>query len=261
MRWLTAALLLVGATASAGGRVAEIRARGALIVSVKNDAQRPHHDPAHAEKRGFELELTRVIARRLLGDDARVDLRLVPRPARLPLLASGTVDLVVSMIPMTPENARQCELSHPYFSSGLSLLVREGAHPVALADLAQKTIAFRKQSYNDYGAALVRLAGERGVTLAVRYYPTLDAAVAAVARGEAAAVGGNFVDLEAYRRGHAQLAVDRAIFDERGVAVAVKRGEPELLAVVNQVIDDLKRSGELKRMTEKWHLPYLLPSD
>lgn len=255
------AILLCLCAPAAAGKLEEIRARGKLVVSVKNQgaaAPELHKDPAHFQKRGFELELARAIAKRLFGDESRVELRILPRPVRLPMLASGAVDLVISMIPVTADNAAQCELSHPYFSSGLSLLLPAGAPPLGAAELADKTIAFRKQSFNNYGAELERIARERGVALRVRYYPTFDDAVKAVAAGEAAAVGGNFVDLDAYRKEHPGFVVNADLLEERRVAVAVKKGDADLLRLVNQTIDDLARSGELKRMTEKWHLPYLL---
>ncbi len=248
--------LCVLLTAQAGAtRLDEIRARGKLVVSVKNDAERPHKDPAHAQKRGFELELANALARRIVGDESKLELRLLPRPTRLPMLVTGAVDLVLSMIPVTADNARQCDFSRPYFSSGLSLLVRDGARPLRIAELAGRTVAFRKQSYNDHGAELLRLAPDARV----RYYPTLDAAAEAVRRGEAVAVGGNFVDLDAWRGRHAGFQVNAGLLDEQRVAVAVKKGEPELLALVNQTLDELARSGELRRLTEKWRLPYLLP--
>jgi ABC-type amino acid transport substrate-binding protein len=34
--------------------------------------------------------------------------------------------------------------------------------------------------------------------------------------------------------------------------------EPELLRLVNETIDDLKHTGELKRTADKWRVPYLL---
>ena len=43
-----------------------------------------------------------------------------------------------------------------------------------------------------------KLADKRGIKLATRYYPTFDDAAQAVARGEAAAMVSNYVDLEAY---------------------------------------------------------------
>jgi aspartate/glutamate/glutamine transport system substrate-binding protein len=241
-------------------KVDEIRARGKLVVSVKNDAPHVHKDPAHSQKRGFEVELAHALARRIVGDESKLELKILARPARLPFLVSGAVDLVVSMIPVTADNSSQCDFSHPYFSSGLSLLLPANARSMRLADLAGKTIAFRKQSFNNYGAELERIAAERGVQVTVRYYSTFDDAARAVTSGEAVAMGGNFVDLDAYRAAHPSFKVNDELLEERRVGVAVRKGDADLLKLVNETIDDLKRSGELKRLTEKWHLPYLLPA-
>ena len=249
---------ILAATAARADRLADIRGRGRLIVSVKNDAKHPHKDPAHYDKRGFEVELAHALAQKILGDGNKLELRLLARPVRLPMLAAGAVDLVVSMIPVTPQNQALAAFSHPYFASGLSLLVRAGAAPRALAELAGKSVGFRQQSFNDYGAELARVAQARGVALTVRYFPTLADASAALASGQIAAIGGNSVDLEAWARAHAGLAVDTALFPREDVAVAVKKGEPALLRAVDETIDELRRSGALAAMTARWHLPYLL---
>jgi len=257
-RWMAIAVMMVSTAASAD-KIEEIRARGKLIVSVKNDAKKDHHDPAHFDKRGFELELSHAIARRLFSDESRVEFRILARPVRLPMLSTGAVDLVISMIPVTPETSSQCDFSHPYFSSGLSLLLAEKAQPLSLNDLAGKTVAFRKQSFNNYGAELQRIADAGGIKLTVRYYASFEEAVHAVVAGEAAAMGGNFVDLDAYRKDHPGFKVNANLLEERRVAVAVRKGDKDVLQLVNDTIDDLKKTGQLKRMTEKWHLPYLLP--
>jgi putative glutamine transport system substrate-binding protein len=254
------ALMFLSGAANAAGKVEQIRARGKLIVSVKNDANKPHKDPAHFQKRGFEVELAQAFARHILGDNSKLELKILARPARLPFLATGAVDLVVSMIPMTTENVGQCDFSHPYFSSGLSLLLPVPAHPMKLADLDGKTIAFRRQSFNNYGAELQRIAAENGIQVTIRYYPSFDDVAKAIASGEAVAMGGNFVDLDAYRGAHPGFIVNDKLLEERLVGVAVRKGDADLLKLVNETIDELKRTGELKRMTEKWHLPYLLPS-
>jgi putative glutamine transport system substrate-binding protein len=255
---LVVALVAACTAAARADRLADIRARGRLIVSVKNDAKHPHKDPAHFDKRGFEVELAHTLAQKIVGDGDKLELRMLARPVRLPMLAAGQVDLVVSMIPVTPENEAMVDFSHPYFASGLTLLVKAGAPKLALADLAGKTVAFRKQSFNDHGGELLRISKEHGVTVAVRYYPSMDAAAEAVTRGEAAAVGGNFVDLSAYAREHAGFAVDATLLEPRQVAVAVKKGEPALLRAVNDTIDGLRASGALARLATRWHLPYLL---
>jgi len=255
---LAAATALLPFGAARADQLATIVARGKLVVSVKNDANHPHKDPAHFDKRGFEVELAHALAAKIVGDASKLELRILARPVRLPMLAAGNVDLVVSMIPVTPENAALVDFSHPYFASGLSLLVRGAAKPT-LASLDGKTVAFRKQSFNDHGGELEKLARAHNVKITVRYFPSAQQAADAVARGEAAAMGGNFVDLAAFAKEHAGFTVDAGLLEERTVAVAVKKGEPSLLAAVNGAIDELHRSGALARLTAKWHLPYLLP--
>lgn len=40
----------------------------------------------------------------------------------------------------------------------------------------------------------------------------------------------------------------------------MQKGNPDRLRRVNETIDALRRSGERERMTDRWHLPYLLPA-
>jgi putative glutamine transport system substrate-binding protein len=248
-------LLLVTSGAWAG-QLETIRARGKLIVSVKNDANRPHKDPAHQEKRGFELDLTRALAKKLVGDESKVELKLISRPSRLPMLGMGNVDLVISMIPINAENQRQYDLSHPYFESGLALLVTKGSPTNGIDGLKDTMVAVLQQGFNNYGTEIERAAQKRNLKLKTRYYPSFDDAAQAVARGEASAMVSNFVDLSAYAKTHPEYRI--VFLEPRLHAVAVKKGEATLLRAVDETIDSLKRSGELKRMTEKHQLPYLL---
>src|SRR3954470_4775883 len=102
---IRALLLSMLLAAPALAKLDEIRARGRLIVSVKNDAQRPHKDPAHFQKRGFEVELAGLLAKKIFGDASKLELRILARPVRIPMLVSGAVDLVLSMIPVSGDAA------------------------------------------------------------------------------------------------------------------------------------------------------------
>jgi hypothetical protein len=64
MLYLAGAVLLP-ATAHADAALDRIKARGKLVVSVKNESARrqsAHKDPAHFAKRDFEIALARAIA-------------------------------------------------------------------------------------------------------------------------------------------------------------------------------------------------------
>lgn len=73
------AFALAISNATAANDPTAIRARGRLIVSVKNqgaNAQSAHNDPAHFEKRGMELELAHALAARLLADPQKIELKM-----------------------------------------------------------------------------------------------------------------------------------------------------------------------------------------
>src|SRR5262249_43402397 len=98
-RTIIAATVL--ATTASAATVDEIRARGRLVVSLKREgaaAPSVHHDPAHFQKRNFEVALARAIAKKVLGDPERIELKTLPRAVRLFAVADGRVDLCISMI-------------------------------------------------------------------------------------------------------------------------------------------------------------------
>jgi putative glutamine transport system substrate-binding protein len=160
------------------------------------------------------------------------------------------------MIPINAENQRQYELSHPYFESGLALLVTKGSQVNGIDGLKGTMVAVLQQGFNNYGVEIERAAEKRNLQSKTRFYPTFDDAAQALSRGEASAMAGNFVDISAYVKSHPEYRV--VFLEPRLHAVAVKKGEASLLRAVDETIDSLKKSGELKRMTEKHQLPYLL---
>src|SRR4051812_19199755 len=219
---LIGAVALAPTVAHADAKLDEIRARGRLVISVKNDAKRVHKDPAHQQKRGFEVELAHALARRIVGDESKVELRILSRPTRLPMLGVGAVDMVISMIPINAENQKLYDLSHPYFASGVSLMARQDATATGLADLEGKTVAVLKQSFNNFGVELQRIAEERGLHVTTRYYPTFTAAAAAVSSGEAAAMVSSLVDFDAFMKDHPGYKLIGKS-EPRACAVAVKK--------------------------------------
>lgn len=71
---------------------------------------------------GLDVELARHVARRL-----GMDLKVVNMDfgALLPALIAGKVDMIAACITITPERAKRVLFSEPYYTGGLSALVRE----------------------------------------------------------------------------------------------------------------------------------------
>ena len=138
--WILCALMcLISTSAQAANDLAGIRARGQLIVSVKNvgdKALEKHRDPAHFHKRGMELAIARAIAKHILGSPDTLTLKMMRKPERLPAIACGDVDLGISMLRVTAANAKLVDFSTPYYRNGLAVLQPRDGTIAAKRDLA-----------------------------------------------------------------------------------------------------------------------------
>lgn len=258
MRTLILGLLcLVSLALPAAGSLDAIHARGMLRVAVKNQGSLnrvEHNDPAHFQKRGFELDLAGAIAGKILGDPAKLDLKMFKRRQRLPAVADGTVDLGIAMFAINEGDQRRVDFSHPYYEGGLAVVQKSKSTVTRLADLNGMKVAALDEKMSDPGGTLQALAAVHGAKIEVMRYRSFDAAVQALESGEADALVSMNANLDAYiADGHGDLKRSPLLSHER-YAVAVGKGDTELLAAVNTVIDGLKQSGELGAMIRHWKL-------
>src|SRR5579872_3045127 len=71
-----------------------IKARGYLMVGVKNDSP-PYGslNPATNQPEGFDVDMARILAAKLLGSPDKVKFTAVTTANRIPLLQQGDIDL------------------------------------------------------------------------------------------------------------------------------------------------------------------------
>jgi ABC-type amino acid transport substrate-binding protein len=259
--WLTI-LVLVAGNALAANDPAAIRARGRLIVSVKNEganALAAHKDPAHFEKRGMELELAHAFAERVLGDAQKVEFKMMRKPQRLPAIADGSVDLGISMLRVSVESAQTVDFSTPYFSSGLAVLQTAEGTIQSMADLAGKTLAVIDRNDGDAAVALAAVADGTGPHPVVLKVANFRDAVRALAEHKADALLSEAVNIDVFLARHGQGLKRSPLLTEDRYAVAVAKGNAALLAEVNAVLAELNRSGELAAMAQRAQLPSAEP--
>ncbi len=224
------------------------------MVGVKNQGSATvsaHHVPANFGKRNFEIELARLLAKKIVGDPDKLELKLMPRAVRLYAVAEDRVDLVISMIAVTDERREQVDFSQPYYQGGLALLVPPKSKILKREDLQGKKILALRQTANDPSAELTRQA--RGVSFTVERVATFDEAAKLIEAGKADGLVSHAVNIDAWLGTRKGLSRSPMLTDE-SFAVAVKKGNSELLAAVNQVIAELRKSGELTAMQKRFGL-------
>lgn len=77
---------------------------------------------ASREVVGLDVEIASLVARRL---DRRLEIVNMEFGAMIPALMSGKVDMIGACITITEERARRVLFSEPYYTGGISALVRE----------------------------------------------------------------------------------------------------------------------------------------
>ncbi len=123
MRIATIGLFLAGiCLAAAGAGSASGAPPPKRPLRVVTAAVAPFVLPKTAPPAGFSIDLWTEVARRM-----RVDFTwmIVPTPPELlPTLQRGDADVAIAAITMTPDREKVVDFSHPYFDSGLQVMVR-----------------------------------------------------------------------------------------------------------------------------------------
>lgn len=231
---------------AAADQLADIKASGTLRVATF-DSNPPFGsiDPKTYNLVGYDVDFAKAIA-----DALGVKLQLVPtNPAnRIPLLQSGKVDLIVADITITPERAQVISFSTPYFETGLQLLAPASSSDV-LAAYSSARIGAVKGTTGEQ-VLKTRFPGSR-----VLSYDDIPTALAALRNGSVDAIAQDSTILagllaEAPDKVKFKILPEKLSVEIIGIGLA--KGQPALLARVNDILVSLEKNGRAKAIYDTW---------
>ncbi len=228
--------LLVPAWAHAG-TLKTAKERGTLIVGVRNDFPPLGYLDADGKHTGFEVDLARYMARQLLGDERKLRVTPAPPGSRITILHTGLADMLIAAVTVTEDRTSVLAFSEPYFISGSLLLVPRNSSIQGLPDVKGKRVAVIVGSIQEGG--LERVAP--GAT-PVKFWRVSEA-VEALQAGRVDALAEDDILVLALARQHPELAAVGKPFRPRPYAIAMPKGDPDLLAWVNDQLRKAKADG------------------
>ncbi len=222
-----------------------------LIIGVDQNSYRfGARNPSTGEIEGFDIDLAKAIGTAVMGDPARITFKAVPTAERIAFLQEGKVDMIVRTMTITCERMEQVAFSKPYFKTSNRLLVPKAAG-VRTFDEALKgrtACAARSSSAEDE-----LKANPRGSTL-VSVENQLDCLVLM----QLGKVDATMTD-DGLAAGQAAQDTTITMLDERVrpgyMGVAMKLGNDDLVARVNQVLADYQADGAWAASYDKWLKP------
>jgi len=120
-----AAVLVASPVLAQDGRLAEIIKRDKLIVATFGTAPPFGYTDEKGELVGFDIDIARLIAKSMLGDENKVEFVAVASEGRWPAVNSGRADIGVAATTVYPDRALRVGFTRPYIDSGVSVLVRK----------------------------------------------------------------------------------------------------------------------------------------
>ena len=233
--------------AIAGEQLQTIKDKGVINIGLEGTYPPFSFVDADGKLTGFEVELSEALAKQL-GVKAKV------QPTKwdgiLAALESKRLDVVVNQVTISEERKKKYDFSKPYTVSGIqALILKKKAAELninAAADLAGKKVGVGLgTNYEQWVKQDVPKAD-------VRTYEDDPSKFADLRNGRIDAI---LIDrlaaLEYAKKAKDTVAAGEA-FSRQEAGIALRKGEPELLAAVNKAIDKLRADGTLKKLSEKY---------
>ena len=241
--------LFAVAPASARDTLADIKARGKLVVGVKTDYKPFGFLDPSGKVVGIEPELAADVARRL-----GVTVEYVPVVAanRIQFLQQGRIDLMIATMTDTPQREELVGIVKPsYYAAGVDILARKGSDLKTWDDLKGKPLCaiqgafYNKDMQDKYGANLVAFPGTTEALNALK---------------SGSCIGFVYDDsfnnpksLEPDWSSGYELPL--ASIDVQPWGVAVDKGDDKFMAFMSDVVKDWHKSGKIIALEKKYNVP------
>jgi polar amino acid transport system substrate-binding protein len=235
------------AGANRSGFMARIRRRGRLVAGVdQNTLLFGYLKPSTARIEGFEIDLVREIARALLGDPDKIELKAVTTTQRPGAVQSGAVDLVADAFTINCDRRRQVAFSTVYYDAGQRVLVPTGSRARGLADLGGRRVCATKGS-----TTIARIERDPAKPIPYPVAQRTDCLVA-LQQGRVDAISSDDGILLGYRAQDPNTRIVGRRLAPEPWGIAIDRSHPEFVRFVNGVLEDLRRDGRWKAIHRRW---------
>ncbi|MBQ8918559.1 MAG: basic amino acid ABC transporter substrate-binding protein [Acidaminococcaceae bacterium] len=242
-------LLLVGILAllfSVSGCGGEKKNEGPKVLKVGTEVTFPpfeFREQGSREISGFDMDLIRAIGRKL---DMQVELLDMDFEALIPAVKRGNLHLVIAGMTITPDRQKIVDMSEPYYTSGLSLVVKKGNTAIQKPeDLKNREVAAQIGTTGE--AAAKRLAGDK-----VRSFKTNEEVFQALKENKVEAIIIDKPVAQYYlKKNHPDAMIAGDTFEKESYGIVMRR-HGELTPKINKALAELRQSGEYDKIYEKW---------
>ena len=195
---------------------------------------------------GIDVEICRAIAQKL---GREFSCETVDFDSVIPAVISGKADLAAAGITITEDRKKNVDFSVPYVKTGIVVIYKKSVGFTGAEQLKGKKIGVQGGTTSEtYVLEELKQEPERSRSPAE--------SVAALKSGRVEFVIADIDPAKNCVKGEPDLAISDFITSEE-YAIAIKKGQPELLKTINETIAEIKADGRLA----KWIADYTAEAD
>jgi glutamate/aspartate transport system substrate-binding protein len=263
---ILAACLAAALSAPAAAQTLEkIRKQGTITLGYIDGAAPFSYADANGDAQGYSVELCRAVAEGIAAQLQRSELKTrwvkLTIQNRIDAVRRGQVDLECSTSTWTLGRQRLVDFSLVTFLDGGSILTRVDSDTRRLADLGGKRVAVITGTTTE---SALRQALQRAlVATEVVAIKTRDQGLELLNQGQVDGLASDRTTLIGVAvksaSGNAYKLLDEDFSIEQ-YALMIPRGDPDFRLAVNRVLARLYRSGDIRRVYDRWLGPLGPPS-
>jgi polar amino acid transport system substrate-binding protein len=240
---ILAASLMVSSAAWAD-RFEDILKKGVVRIGVPLDVPPFGSQNQNREAEGFDIDLANMVGKAL---GVKVELQQITGANRIPFLLTDKVDIVISVMGLTPERAKQIMFTAPYADTQLAVYGAKNA-PVKSADqIGSLKVAAAKGTTQELALSAMN---PRATIMRTEDDAT---AAAAYLSGQAELFATNSLIIPDLMKRNPNKDFDLKFTIRRSPAhMGVRMGEHSLVRWLDSFIFFNKMNGELDKLHRKW---------
>jgi len=246
------------------GTLLKIQRSGTIVIGHRQSSVPFSFVNGQGEPEGYSIDLCLRIAEKVKDVVGRANLEikyaLVDPRTRIPLVANGTVDIECGSTTNNLTRQQQVGFANTTFITGTKLLVKKGSGIQEVEDMGGKTIALSQGTTNE--RVIKAIAARQNLDL--RILPVKDHAEGfqALESGRVDAYATDHILLHGLAAGSESpddYEVVGRFLSYDPYSMIVRRDDSSFRLVVNTVLADLFRSGEIDAIYAKWFDPLGVP--
>lgn len=234
---------------STTGGIEQIKKNGVVRIGVFSDKPPFGFVDEKGQNAGFDVYIAKRIAKDLLGDESKVEFVLTEAASRVEFLRSNKVDIIMANFTQTKEREEAVDFAKPYMKVSLGVVSPNGEIK-SVDDLKGKKLIVNKGTTAD-----VYFSKNYPDIELLKYEQNTQAFMALKdKRGDALAHDNTLVLAWAMENPGFSVGIP-TLGEEDVIAPAVKKGNTELKAWLDDEITKLTKEGFIKEAYDKTLAP------